>query len=90
LMTNVLYDTTLTDMETCYKVMTAEVAHRLRLTSPRWGFDPEITAKILRTGVRIYEVPIAYMGREFHEGKKISWKDAFVVMLTLIRCRIFP
>jgi len=72
LLTNVLYDTTLTDMETCYKVATATVMRRIRLTSPRWGFDPEITAKILRTGNRIYEVPISYTGREFDEGKKIA------------------
>src|SRR5207237_5811663 len=58
LLTNVLYDTTLTDMETGYKVVTADIMRRVRLTSPRWGFDPEITAKILRTGNRIYEVPI--------------------------------
>lgn len=90
LLTNVLYDTTLTDMETCYKVATADVMQQVRLTSPRWGFDPEITAKILRTGNRIYEVPISYTGREFDEGKKISWRDAFVVMATLIRCRILP
>jgi glycosyltransferase involved in cell wall biosynthesis len=87
LLTNVLYDTTLTDMETCYKVFTADVARKIRLTSPRWGFDPEITARILRTGARIYEVPISYAGREYNEGKKISWKDGFVVMATLIRCR---
>jgi glycosyltransferase involved in cell wall biosynthesis len=90
LLTNMLYDTTLTDMETCYKVFTADVARGLKLSSPRWGFDPEITAKVLRTGVRIYEVPISYAGREFAEGKKISWRDAFVVMGTLIRCRFLP
>jgi len=87
LVTNVLYDTTLTDMETCYKMFTADVARRIRLTSPRWGFDPEITARILRSGERIYEVPISYAGREFNEGKKISGKDALVVIGTLIRCR---
>jgi glycosyltransferase involved in cell wall biosynthesis len=90
LVTNVLYDTTLTDMETCYKVFTADIARRIKLSSPRWGFDPEITAKILKTGNRIYEVPIAYAGREYDEGKKISWRDAFVVLITLIRCRILP
>jgi glycosyltransferase involved in cell wall biosynthesis len=90
LLTNVLYDTTLTDMETGYKVATADVLRQIRLTSPRWGFDPEITARILRTGNRIYEVPISYTGREFNEGKKISWRDAFVVMATLVRCRILP
>jgi glycosyltransferase involved in cell wall biosynthesis len=87
LLTNILYDTTLTDMETCYKVFTADIARRIRLTSPRWGFDPEITARILRSGNRIYEVPIAYAGREYDEGKKISWRDAGIILLTLVRCR---
>jgi glycosyltransferase involved in cell wall biosynthesis len=88
LLTNVLFDTTLTDMETCYKAFTADIARGLSLKSNRWGFDPEITAKILKTGNRIYEVPISYTGREFWEGKKISWKDAFVVVKTLIKYRI--
>lgn len=88
LTTNVLFDTTLTDMETCYKVFTADIARSLKLNSDRWGVDPEITAKILRTGNRIYEVPIAYNGREFWEGKKISWRDGFTVLATLIRYRI--
>jgi len=88
LVTNILFDTTLTDMETCYKVFTAEVARSLRLTSERWGIDPEITAKILKQGHRIYEVPIAYNGREFWEGKKISWTDGFHVLFTLLRYRI--
>jgi glycosyltransferase involved in cell wall biosynthesis len=87
LITNVLFDTTLTDMETCYKVFTAEIARSLKLKSNRWGFDPEITAKILKAGNRIYEVPISYTGREFWEGKKISWKDALVVMRALIKYR---
>ena len=87
LITNVLYDTTLTDMETCYKVFTADIARKLRLKQDRWGFDPEITAKILKMGNRIYEVPISYTGREFWEGKKISWKDAFVVIRTLVKYR---
>ncbi len=89
LVTNVLFDTTLTDMETCYKVFTADIAHSLNIRQMRWGIDPEITAKILRSGVRIYEVPISYNGREFWEGKKISWKDAFVVLRTLFRYRFF-
>lgn len=87
LVTNVLYDTTLTDMETCYKVFTREIAEQLDIQQMRWGIDPEITAKILRQGVRIYEVPIAYNGREAWEGKKISWKDGFVVLATLFRYR---
>jgi glycosyltransferase involved in cell wall biosynthesis len=88
LVTNVLYDTTLTDMETCYKVFTRRIADGLDIQQPRWGIDPEITAKILRQGVRIYEVPVAYAGREMWEGKKISWRDGFVVLWTLLRYRV--
>jgi glycosyltransferase involved in cell wall biosynthesis len=87
LVCNVLFDTTLTDMETCYKVFTIDIARQLKLREPRWGFDPEITARILKMGNRIYEVPISYAGREFNEGKKISWHDGFVVLLTLLRSR---
>ncbi|HEV7664621.1 MAG TPA: glycosyltransferase family 2 protein [Chloroflexota bacterium] len=90
LLCNVLFDTTLTDMETCYKVFTIDIAHQLRLREPRWGFDPEITARILKMGNRIYEVPISYAGREFNEGKKISWRDGFVVLRTLLRYRFLP
>jgi glycosyltransferase involved in cell wall biosynthesis len=90
LLCNVLFDTTLTDMETCYKAFTIDIARQLRLREPGWGFDPEITARILRMGNRIYEVPISYAGREFNEGKKISWKDGFVVLLTLVRYRFLP
>jgi glycosyltransferase involved in cell wall biosynthesis len=88
LVTNVLYDTTLTDMETCYKVFTRRIADGLDIQQLRWGIDPEITAKILRQGVRIYEVPVAYAGREMWEGKKISWRDGFVVLWTLLRYRV--
>jgi len=87
LVTNVLYDTILSDMETCYKVFTREVAEQLDLKAPGWGFDPEITAQILKRGYRIYEVPISYTGREFEEGKKISWRDGITVLWTLIRYR---
>jgi len=90
LLCNVLFDTTLTDMETCYKVFTIDIARHLRLREPRWGFDPEITARILKMGNRIYEVPISYAGREFNEGKKISWRDGFVVLFTLLRYRFLP
>jgi glycosyltransferase involved in cell wall biosynthesis len=90
LLCNVLFDTTLTDMETCYKVFTIDIARKLRLREHGWGFDPEITARFLRMGNRIYEVPISYAGREFNEGKKISWRDGFVVLLTLVRYRFLP
>lgn len=88
LVTNIMFDTTLSDMETCYKVFTRDIADSLNIKQMRWGIDPEITAKILRQGVRIYEVPISYNGREFWEGKKISWKDGFVILWTLLRYRV--
>lgn len=87
---NLLFHVKLTDLETCYKVFTAEVAQGLRLVSPRWGFDPEITAKILRMGYTIKEVPISYHGRSYEEGKNIRWKDGFTVFFTLLRFRFFP
>ena len=88
LVTNILFNTILSDMETGYKVFTREVAEKLDLRSPGWGFDPEITAQILKQGYRIYEVPISYTGREFEEGKKISWRDGLTVLWTLVRCRL--
>jgi glycosyltransferase involved in cell wall biosynthesis len=88
LVTNVLYNTILTDMETCYKVFTREVADKLHLEARGWGFDPEITAQILLSGYRIYEVPISYTGREFNEGKKLSWTDGFTVLGTLLKYRV--
>ena len=88
LVTNLLYNTILSDMETCYKVFNREVADKLHLKARGWGFDPEITAQILLCGYRIYEVPISYTGREFMEGKKISWRDGFTVLWTLLKYRI--
>jgi len=87
LVTNVLYNTILSDMETCYKLFTREVAEQLDLKAPGWGFDPEITVQILKRGYRIYEVPISYTGREFEEGKKISWRDGLTVLWTLLKYR---
>jgi len=88
LVTNVLYDTILSDMETGYKVFTRQVAGQLDLKAPGWGFDPEITAQILKRGYRIYEVPISYTGREFEEGKKIGWRDGLTVLWTLLKYRL--
>jgi glycosyltransferase involved in cell wall biosynthesis len=88
LVTNMLYNTILSDMETGYKVLTRQVALQLDLRSQGWGFDPEITAQILKRGHRIYEVPISYTGREFEEGKKISWRDGLTVLWTLFKCRL--
>jgi glycosyltransferase involved in cell wall biosynthesis len=87
LVTNVLYNTTLSDMETCYKLFDRELIRDIRLRSDRFDFEPEITAKLLRRGVRIYEVPISYTGREFDEGKKITWRDGLVALWTLVKYR---
>jgi len=87
LVTNVLYNTTLSDMETCYKLFDRELIRDIRLRSDRFDFEPEITAKLLRRGVRIYEVPISYTGREFDEGKKITWRDGMVALWTLVKYR---
>ncbi len=87
MITNVLYNSILSDMETCYKVFRAEVVQDLNLRSRRFEFEPEITAKVLKRGYRIYEVPISYNGREWNEGKKIKWTDAPIAAWTLIRYR---
>lgn len=87
LATNILYNTILSDMETCYKVFRAEVVRDMNIRSKRFEFEPEITAKVLKKGIRIYEVPISYNGREWHEGKKIKWYDAPIALWTLIRYR---
>ena len=90
LVTNVLYNTTLSDMETCSKLIEGDLVRSLRLTSNRFDIEPEITAKLLRTGVRIYEVPIRYAGREVEEGKKISWRDGFPALWALVKYRFVP
>ena len=89
LLTNILYDCTLTDMETCYKVFKAEVFKKVTIKSNRFDFEPEITAKVLKQGVRIYELPISYYGRDYAEGKKITWKDGFGAIAALVRFRFF-
>ncbi|HWB15671.1 MAG TPA: glycosyltransferase family 2 protein [Vicinamibacterales bacterium] len=85
LLSNAFTDLNLTDMETCYKAMTRDVARRLDLQSERFGIEPEITCKVSRLGVRIYEVPISYNGRTYTEGKKIGMKDAFQAVWTILR-----
>jgi glycosyltransferase involved in cell wall biosynthesis len=85
--TNVLYNTTLSDMETCYKLVERDLLERLNLHADRFDIEPEITAKILKRGVRIYEVPISYSGREFDEGKKITWRDGLAAFWTLVKYR---
>ena len=87
LVTNVLYSSTLSDMETCYKLFDRRVIAGLTVVSDRFDFEPEITAKVLRRGYRIYEVPISYAGREAEEGKKITWRDGFGALKALVRFR---
>jgi len=87
LVTNLLYNTTLSDMETCYKVLDRRLFDDLSLSADRFDIEPEITAKILKRGIRIYEVPISYAGREFDEGKKITWRDGFAALWTLVKYR---
>jgi len=87
LVTNVLYNTTMTDMETCFKAVRADLLKSLSLRSDRFGIEPEITAKLFKRGARVYEVPITYEGRDYAEGKKITWKDGFPALWTLIKFR---
>jgi glycosyltransferase involved in cell wall biosynthesis len=87
LVTNVLYDTILTDMETCFKMMRVEVLRSMSLQSNRFGIEPELTAKIFKRGYRVYEVPITYDGRDFQDGKKITWRDGLVALWVLIKYR---
>jgi glycosyltransferase involved in cell wall biosynthesis len=88
LVTNLLYDTILSDMETCYKCFEADVIRDIPLRAHGFEFEPEVTAKVLKRGHRIYEVPISYTGREFDEGKKISpWRDGLKAVWTLIKYR---
>jgi glycosyltransferase involved in cell wall biosynthesis len=87
LTTNILYNAILSDMETCYKCFRADVIQDIPLRSKRFEFEPEVTAKVLKRGHRIFEVPISYYGREYHEGKKISWRDAPLAFWTLFKYR---
>jgi glycosyltransferase involved in cell wall biosynthesis len=87
LVTNVLYSSTLSDMETCYKLFDRRVLEGITIESNRFDFEPEITAKVLRRGHRIYEVPISYAGREVDEGKKITWRDGIGALRALIKYR---
>jgi glycosyltransferase involved in cell wall biosynthesis len=87
--TNILYDAILSDMETCYKCFRADVVRDIPLRARRFDFEPEVTAKVLKRGIRIYEVPITYYGREYEEGKKIKFIDAPIALWTLLKCRFF-
>lgn len=89
LLTNILFGVMLTDMETCYKLMPGKFVKEINIKSNRFNFEPEITAKILKAGLKIKEVPITYKGRSHLEGKKITWKDGISALFTLIRFKFF-
>ena len=85
--TNVLYNTMLTDMETCFKMCRAGIFTSIRLEANRFGFEPEFTAKIFKRGCKVYEVPISYNGRGYEEGKKITWRDGIAALWFLLKFR---
>lgn len=87
MITNVLYQTSITDMETCYKVFRSDVIKGIKIRSNRFDFEPEITAKVLKKKIRLAEAPISYNGRAFHEGKKITWVDGLWAIKALIKFR---
>jgi glycosyltransferase involved in cell wall biosynthesis len=90
LLSNMLTDLNLTDMETCYKMVRAPVLKSLILTSDRFGFEPEVTARLAQARVRIWELPITYSGRTYEEGKKIGWKDGVAALFHILRYNLFP
>jgi glycosyltransferase involved in cell wall biosynthesis len=88
LLTNVLYNTTISDMETGYKAFRTDVLRSLKLTENHFGIEPEITAQVCKAKLRIYEIPIAYYGRTYEEGKNITWRDGFKAVYVLLRIRV--
>lgn len=88
LVVNILYNTTLSDMETCYKLIPTKLMRELDLQANSFDLEPEITCKILKRGIHIFEVPITYIGRGFEEGKKITWWDGWAALQTIIKLRL--
>ena len=89
-MSNVFTNLNLTDMETCYKIVKAPLMKSLVLTSDRFGFEPEVTARLAQAKARIWELPISYNGRTYEEGKKIGWKDGVAAFWHIFRFNLFP
>jgi glycosyltransferase involved in cell wall biosynthesis len=89
LLSNMLTNVNLTDMETCYKAIRGDLARSLPLTSDRFGFEPEVTARLVQAKARIYEVPISYSGRTYAEGKKISWRDGVAAIWHILRFNLW-
>jgi glycosyltransferase involved in cell wall biosynthesis len=90
LLSNIFTDLNLTDMETCYKMIRAPLLKSLVLTTDRFGFEPEVTARLAQARARIWEVPVSYAGRTYDEGKKIGWKDGVAAIVHIIRFNLFP
>jgi glycosyltransferase involved in cell wall biosynthesis len=90
LLSNMFTNLNLTDVETCYKAFRAEVIKSLDLREDRFGFEPEVTAKLAKANCRIYEVGIAYNGRTYSEGKKVNWRDGFHAIYAIVRYNLFP
>jgi glycosyltransferase involved in cell wall biosynthesis len=88
-LSNMFTNLNLSDMETCYKVIRRPFLRRIQIKSRRFGFEPEITAKLARLNCRIYEIPISYSGRDYREGKKIGWKDGFAALFHILRFAFF-
>tara|TARA_B110000008_G_scaffold199207_1_gene197772 strand:+ start:411 stop:1097 length:687 start_codon:yes stop_codon:yes gene_type:complete len=89
LLSNMLSNLNLTDMEVCYKVFRSEELKKLKLTENRFGFEPEVTAKIAKKNLRIYEVGVSYFGRKYKDGKKITWRDGFSAIRCIIKYNLF-
>jgi glycosyltransferase involved in cell wall biosynthesis len=89
-LSNMLSNLNLSDMECCYKAIRGELARSLQLRSERFGFEPEITARLAHFNARIFEVPVSYSGRTYLEGKKITWRDGFAALLHIVRYNLFP
>ncbi|MBP9561696.1 MAG: hypothetical protein KBE27_07765, partial [Syntrophorhabdaceae bacterium] len=89
ILSNMFTDLNLTDMETGYKVFRRDAVKDIEIRSNRFGFEPEITAKIAKKGLRIYEVPISYYGRSYQEGKKITWRDGLKAVFTILKHNLF-
>jgi len=90
LLSNMFTNLNLTDMETCYKLVRADLLKRLPLTANRFGFEVEITARLAQAGARIWELPISYSGRTYAEGKKITWRDGLAALFHILRYNLFP
>jgi glycosyltransferase involved in cell wall biosynthesis len=88
-LSNMFSNLNLSDMECCYKAVRGELARSLELRSERFGFEPEITARLARINARIFEVPVSYSGRTYLEGKKITWRDGFAALMHIVRYNLF-